>query len=349
MPTTLTGLLLFVVLLLPGFVYLVGKERAGTERRTSPFRETVAVVAASVASELFVVCLSWYLWSRTLDVESLVRDPGVYWQERPGLLAGWGLGLLLAATLIAHLATRPQVRRWLPGKYPHPSTVSAWWVLFETWKRGRYVYAGCVLDDGSYVAGTVECFNISADDDTARDLILSEPIEYRQPNGKTTEPLHCQAVCVPANRIVMIETSYVTRRRTSAELAAARAVVVARGGDPALMEPTRPASDPASRSAVDPVSEVVGPHQRAVDPSVQVRPQLVRDAARASSPDHPGSPSSSERVDSAPPLACGHGYDRPRQPPTQVGRAPGPHHRPLGQVSQVDATSVGEDFITGGR
>jgi Family of unknown function (DUF6338) len=52
MPTTLTGLLLFVVLLLPGFAYLVGKERAGTERRTSPFRETVAVVAASVATEL---------------------------------------------------------------------------------------------------------------------------------------------------------------------------------------------------------------------------------------------------------------------------------------------------------
>lgn len=45
MPTTLTGLLLFVVFLLPGFAYLVGKERNGTERQTSPFRETVAVVA----------------------------------------------------------------------------------------------------------------------------------------------------------------------------------------------------------------------------------------------------------------------------------------------------------------
>lgn len=58
MPTTLTGLLLFVVLLLPGFAYLVGKERNGTERRMSPFRETVAIVAASVTCELVVLAYS---------------------------------------------------------------------------------------------------------------------------------------------------------------------------------------------------------------------------------------------------------------------------------------------------
>ena len=57
MPTTLSSLLIFVVLLLPGFAYLVGKERHGTERHTSPFRETVAIVAASVTSELTVLGL----------------------------------------------------------------------------------------------------------------------------------------------------------------------------------------------------------------------------------------------------------------------------------------------------
>jgi hypothetical protein len=47
--------LLFVVLLLPGFAYQVGKERRGIERTTSVLRETAAVVAASVASEIFVL------------------------------------------------------------------------------------------------------------------------------------------------------------------------------------------------------------------------------------------------------------------------------------------------------
>ena len=81
-PTTLTGLLLFVVLLLPGFAYLVGKERHGTERRLSPFRETVAIVAASVTSELFVLIVFAAiraLWpSRTPDVGALIRDAGSY-------------------------------------------------------------------------------------------------------------------------------------------------------------------------------------------------------------------------------------------------------------------------------
>ncbi len=80
MPTTLSSLLIFVVLLLPGFAYLVGKERHGTERHTSPFRETVAIVAASITSELAVLGLfaavrtvfpSW-----TPDVGALIRHGG---------------------------------------------------------------------------------------------------------------------------------------------------------------------------------------------------------------------------------------------------------------------------------
>ena len=86
MPTTLTGLLLFVVLLLPGFAYLVGKERHGTERRLSPFRETVAIVAASVTSELFVLTVFAgirALWpSRAPDVVRSSVTP-VYLRSSP--------------------------------------------------------------------------------------------------------------------------------------------------------------------------------------------------------------------------------------------------------------------------
>lgn len=83
MPTTLTGLLIFIVLLLPGFAYLVGKERNGTERRASPFRETAAVVAASITSELVVLGLfAGIRWqapsSWTPDVGALIRHGGTY-------------------------------------------------------------------------------------------------------------------------------------------------------------------------------------------------------------------------------------------------------------------------------
>src|SRR5229473_1038663 len=82
MPTTLTGLLLFVVLLLPGFAYLVGKERNGTERQASPFRETVAIVAASVTSELGVLTLfsivRWLWPAGTPDIGALASNSGAY-------------------------------------------------------------------------------------------------------------------------------------------------------------------------------------------------------------------------------------------------------------------------------
>lgn len=66
MPTTLTSLLLFVVLLLPGFVYLTCKERHGTERHISTFRETVTIVTASIMSSARcgrVRPLMWVHWS----------------------------------------------------------------------------------------------------------------------------------------------------------------------------------------------------------------------------------------------------------------------------------------------
>jgi hypothetical protein len=236
MPTTLTGLLLFVVLLLPGFAYLVGKERAGTERRASPFRETVAIVSASVTSELVVLVLLSPLWSRALDVDKLVSDSGGYWQERPGLLAFWGLALLLASTGVAYAATRPSIRNpswdwldrswvrklrerlpWLQSEYPHPSSVSAWWLMFETWKLHREIYVGCVLDDGSFVQGSLESFNNGADDDPHRELVLLPPIKYRQPNGRMITDHQSDAVCVSAARIVMMQVDYVSPAATESE------------------------------------------------------------------------------------------------------------------------------------
>jgi hypothetical protein len=222
-PTTLTGLLLFVVLLLPGFAYLVGKERHGTERRLSPFRETVAIVAASITSELVVLAVFSgirALWpTGTPDVGALIADGGAYLRGTPGhpghyrVVAIWGMVLLIAATLGAYLATKPAARSWgeklkLTGPYPHDSTVSAWWVLFQRWPNGRDVQVACMLDDGSAIRGRFGSFNTSAEDSPDRDLILQEPIFYRPPGGTTEVLYDMSTVCFPARRIVALFVNY---------------------------------------------------------------------------------------------------------------------------------------------
>ena len=222
MPTTLTGLLLFVVLLLPGFAYLVGKERYGTERRLSPFRETVAIVAASVTSELIVLVIFAgirTLWpSITPDVGALVRNARLYLggsnghRGQYGIVAAWGVGLLALAVLLAYLATEPRIRRWgerVTGPYPHSSTVSAWWILFERWRENRDIELACMLDDGSAVRGRFGSFNTSADDSPDRDLILREPIYYRPPGDSAKEALFdVSAASFPARRIVALFVNY---------------------------------------------------------------------------------------------------------------------------------------------
>lgn len=220
MPTTLTGLLLFVVLLLPGFAYLVGKERAGTERRASPFRETVAIVAASVAAELAVLVLAAPIWTRHIDFACLVRAPGPYWRSSPGSLAAWAVALLLAATALAYVTTWPVIRR-IPSRvlperlrdrlqfttYPHPSSVSAWWMLFEYYHPSHDRQVGLVIDDGSFVSGTHLSFNNDASDSPDRDIILLAPILYRAAGRDEAEPYPASMVSVSARRIV---TMFVT-------------------------------------------------------------------------------------------------------------------------------------------
>jgi hypothetical protein len=236
MPTSLTGLLLFVVLLLPGFAYLVGKERRGTERRTSGFRETVSVVAVSVISELFVLVVSYPFWSQDIDVGRLVRDTDRYWECHYATLVTWALGILLAATVLAYALTwmrgrRPPPRarrfaskhrvltwpaRFLWGQITgiHPSTMSAWWWMLEGIHADKFKRVVLELDDGSCVSGTQVSFNTDANDTEDRDIVLMAPIKHRPAGKEMYTDSEESMVCVSARRIV---TMFVTPVESTVE------------------------------------------------------------------------------------------------------------------------------------
>jgi hypothetical protein len=228
MPTTLTGLLLFVALLLPGFAYAIGKERNSAVGNPTPFRETAAVVAASVAFNLFVLVLFAIIrtvWPTvTPNVGALVRNAGSYLRGSPGRpghyaqVGIWAVGMLTFAVVFAYLATVPRVRAVAAkplGAYPHDSAASAWWILFEKWQMDRSIHVGCILDDGSFVEGTLGSFSREGDDTPERDLILAEPICYRPPGEAIASPYGCGAVCVSAAQIVAMFVTYSDESITS--------------------------------------------------------------------------------------------------------------------------------------
>lgn len=175
-----------------------------------------------MTSELVVLTL--FAVVRTLcpsippDIGALIRHGNFYLRGSNGhpghygLVAGWAAGLLAVAAAVAYLATVPKVRRpteRIMGPYPHDSTVSAWWILFEKWPQNRDVQVACILDDGSGVRGRFGSFNTAADDSPDRDLILQEPIYYRPPGEKSQEVLYdVSAVCCPASRITALFVTY---------------------------------------------------------------------------------------------------------------------------------------------
>jgi hypothetical protein len=228
MPTTLTGLLLFVVLLLPCFAYAIGKERNSAVEHPTPFRETAAIVAASVAFNLVVLVLFAIIrtiWpTATPNVGALVRNAGSYLRGGPGhpghygQVGIWAAGMLAFAVLLAYLATLPRVRAVAAkplGTYPHDSSASAWWILFEKWQMDRDIHVGCILDDGSFVEGTLGSFSRESDDIQDRDLILAQPICYRPPGETEADPYEGGAVCVSAARIVTMFVAYSDKSVTS--------------------------------------------------------------------------------------------------------------------------------------
>ncbi|MFJ4811094.1 DUF6338 family protein [Streptomyces longwoodensis] len=206
MPTTFTGLALLLVLLLPGLTYTVVRERKGSDRRLTPFRETGAVVFCSVLTELAALALfaimRGLLPNLTPDIGRLVREGASYARTHYAELAWWAGGLLLLACIFAALAAA------FTGSRPHSSATSAWWVMFEKWFPGENPIVGCTLEDGSYIEGRQASFNVSSEDSPDRDLVLIEPLKYRAPGATETHALPWGAACVSARRIVTMLVSY---------------------------------------------------------------------------------------------------------------------------------------------
>ncbi|MFI6853938.1 DUF6338 family protein [Streptomyces sp. NPDC050416] len=206
MPTTITGLILLVVLLLPGLTFVIVRERQGSERRPTPFRETGTVVFCSVLTELAVLVafavLRGVMPGHTPDVGRLVREGTPYAQVHYVELFWWAGGLLSAACALAAVAAA------MTAGVPHSSAMSAWWVMFHKWFPGEDPLVGCVLEDGSYIEGRLASFNVSSDDLSDRDLVLVEPLKYRAPGALETRDLPWGSACVSARRIVTMFVSY---------------------------------------------------------------------------------------------------------------------------------------------
>jgi len=221
LPTTALGLLLFTVLLLPGFAFTLVQERTAPDRKFSGFRETVSLVFASVVANLVVLCIFAGIRiavpTSTPDVGALVADPEAFARVHYRELAAWGIGMLLVATIGAAFVATPFVRervRQIPALgtilgLPHEPFLSGWGRMFSEQPKAR-VYVGCSLEDGSYIGGYLRSWSRASDDLPDRDLTLTGSITYRAPGAEEGSVLpSVGGMIISARRIMSITVSYV--------------------------------------------------------------------------------------------------------------------------------------------
>lgn len=149
MPTTLTGLLIFVALLAPGFLYVLVTERGPFARNSDTvLRETASIALVSllcdlVALGLYAACAAASR-GHLASLRALIEDTESRWADHRVSTVLTGLGLLLVACLAAltlagvvnHTSGFDALKKRTPISWVLPATgarsVSAWWECSDT-------------------------------------------------------------------------------------------------------------------------------------------------------------------------------------------------------------------------
>jgi hypothetical protein len=224
LPNTFVGLLVFVLLLAPGFAYLLVAERGPVPvREVTVLRETATVALGSMIANCLVLAafgvVRAFAPSFTPDVGALVRNPERYARYHYLSLAWWFVALLAIACLAASAWAgvlnsadrRARLREVKPFRWLHPAGGvhfnSAWWKAFREEQPGCARRVTCHLEDGSSVEGWLRSFNVDVEETADRGLVLTAPLAIVSADGKArTEPYG--AVLVSERRIIDIYVDY---------------------------------------------------------------------------------------------------------------------------------------------
>lgn len=239
MPSTLAGLIIFVSLLTPGFIYLVRLESRLPAKNYSTLRETATVVTVSIVTNAIVVgafgLVRTITPNFTPNVGEIVRTPGSYAKESYVGLALWGIGLLCISAVLAATAAVPPhwIKPWIE-KLPDRLTrkmqpfvnqrdlspiraESSWgrnfrpdlsaWESEHNGSKNR-VPVGVRTVDGSYLYGPLLSFNPQLDENKERDLSIGSPVLIRTASSEKLELMDAAVLVVSAAEIKTISVHY---------------------------------------------------------------------------------------------------------------------------------------------
>jgi hypothetical protein len=213
-PTTITGIVILLLLILPGFVFVSLRERHQPTRKLSVLRETSVVLAATLTAYLLplsvivILALSWP--SFRSELASGMSNPSSFEAEHPFhaamFVAGW---IVLGAAMAWLLGSRRL------GRLVTSQGGSAWWRMFEPAGLDRTtieVEVTATLTDGSTITGRLYSWSRDGEDTPDREIVLQQPL-WIQPAGNTkVSELGATAMSIAARNIRTVAVRYISLR-----------------------------------------------------------------------------------------------------------------------------------------
>jgi len=228
-PTTFNGIVLLIILLVPGFIYVLRREKHTPSRKFSGFRETLRIIVASAFAygALAVgVTVGAFLSADIRQVAvALVIDSTEFQKQHALKFAIIVVGAVLVATLVCafvggtsalklveQLAKRSErlakkIETW---KSDHAPISSAWWTAFELQPLAAKRIS-ITLSEGTVLSGLLYSYSQDADDHPDRDVVLQAPLFIQNPEAESFKPLPGASLIVSAREIRFLTVVYETR------------------------------------------------------------------------------------------------------------------------------------------
>lgn len=210
MPTDLVGVAFYVLLILPGVMFAISRERHRPRIKQSTFRETATAIFVSTAIlatfGFFVAVASLLSPAAHTEVIRFLGDPGLYARDRFETFVIVGFVLLGLATWGAW---------WLGGKRADDLVFhrgaedpnrDSWGYVFNRKPEARN-FVGIRLKEGSWIQGFVDTYGNVGEEGMPKALTLIGAISIRPPGG-TLEAYEGEVIVVKDAEILYMTVTY---------------------------------------------------------------------------------------------------------------------------------------------
>jgi hypothetical protein len=206
-PTTLSGIFLFLVALMPGFIFIGVREGHRPTRKLSAFRESATVLVVSVCSYIpfIVIAAAFAFWwpAFNSNLGQALSNPTSYFATH-AYRSFVGLGTIV---ILGSAAAALVGRTGSSGKKVDPRA-PAWWQIFSADGdnapqaiRRLSIY----LKDGAVLSGALKSYSREAEEHGDRELVLQEPLYFQAAGAEAFAPLDGTAVIVSAREVQFVE------------------------------------------------------------------------------------------------------------------------------------------------